>query len=143
MQKTRLGIKVALVYVVGAIHLAHGSTLVNIENLAPEAYGGYVGIPHGYRGLQWHNFAVLNGLLQPTNSGYRHGVISTNNVSFNVAGNPASFSSVSFFDFNSAHVTAQLGSAMQLQVQGLRGTTVIYDNVYVLNSTAPILMIII
>src|SRR5271156_3764739 len=56
-------------------------------------------VPNGYGGLNWNNFAVANGLQFGTTYGYNTGVVSPDNVAFNLFGDPASITaSGSVFD---------------------------------------------
>ena len=60
----------------------------------------------GYQGLTWNNFYVMNTSGdRASDTGYRAGTVSGNNVALNGWGNTASFSSNTAFDFVSAYVT--------------------------------------
>src|SRR6185503_8200678 len=49
-------------------------------------------IPHGYGGLEWNNFGVIDGSVQQAASPSRIGIVSPRNVAFNLSGDPASIS---------------------------------------------------
>jgi hypothetical protein len=122
----------------GVGHLTHGSTLLTFDDLSPGT--DYVVVSNYYGGLLWGNFGVLDGSLRPS-SWYHNGVVSPPNVAFNLAGNRAAFSSINgFFDLNSAYLTSQFVDGLQIRVQGLAGTNLLYDNSYVLTTNAPILI---
>jgi hypothetical protein len=100
-------------------------------------------IPNGYGGLNWDNFGVLDGLAAEPSYGYYTGVVSPNNVAFNLDGFPASISvSSGSFDLESAYLTSALNSVpiKQFQVQGFAGGAVVYNNIYTVNNQGPTLI---
>ena len=117
------------------------ASLLTFDDLSPVSAGNSRAvIQNGYGGVQWNNFAVLNGLARPLTEGYRTGTVSPDNVAFNLFGNPASISSGTGFTLNSAYMTAAFVNGMQLGVQGWMGTTLTYNNTYTLNTNAPVLI---
>jgi hypothetical protein len=100
-------------------------------------------VPNGYGGLNWDNFGVLDGLAAEPSYGYYTGVVSPNNVAFNLYGSPASISvSSGSFDLESAYLTSALNSVptKQIQVQGFVGGTLVYNNIYTVNNQGPTLI---
>jgi hypothetical protein len=97
-------------------------------------------IPSGYGGLQWSNFSVLNTTQIGYVSGYIYGMVSPNNVAFNGGGGPASLIGNGVFDLNSAYLTGAWDDGLHVEVQGFVGTTLIYDNTYIVNSESPTLI---
>ncbi len=100
-------------------------------------------IPNGYGGLNWNNFGVIDGLKVTPDYGYYTGVVSPPNVAFNEYGDPASISvSKGLFDLDSAYLTAalNLGTPLNIQVQGFVGTTLLYNNTYTVNNSGPTLV---
>jgi hypothetical protein len=133
-----------------AIHsatcLAQAASLLTFDELpTPQVIPGlnYGGIPNGYGGLQWNYFGVLNGAIRPANEGYHAGIVSSNNVAFNYYGEPATiFSSTSRFDLNSAYMSLglNLDTLLNIEVQGYRGATLLYDHTFTVNRFAPTLL---
>ncbi len=114
--------------------------VITFDDLSPGL--DWMPIQNGYAGLQWSNFGVLNGSLRPANEGYHAGTISLPNVAFNLFGNPASLSSSIPFDLHSAYLTSALNldTTLHIRVQGFRGTTLAYDNVYDVTRFTPTLV---
>jgi hypothetical protein len=109
--------------------------LLTFDELLPYPFP----MQNGYGGLNWDNFGVLDGSVQRATLGYRTGMVSPDNVAFNLSGNAASISSDVPFTLKSAYLTEQVANRMQLRVSGWVGTTLAYDNTYALNPTGPIL----
>lgn len=100
-------------------------------------------VPNGYGGLEWNNFAVLNGLEFPSDYGYFTGVVSPDNIAFNEFGNAASMAIVSgSFNLDSAYLTSALNSypTLSIQVEGFRGGSLVYNNIYTVNNHSPTLI---
>ncbi|HEY3856554.1 MAG TPA: choice-of-anchor tandem repeat GloVer-containing protein, partial [Verrucomicrobiae bacterium] len=98
-----------------------------------------VPIPPGYDNLNWTNFGYLNGIANHT-SGYGAGIVSPAKVAYNSSGAPASISSSSPFALFSAYLTAAWNDNLQVEVQAYNGSTMLYDNKYILSATAPTLI---
>jgi cyclic lactone autoinducer peptide len=138
-----------LLPVLGKIALFIANTASNAASLwtfdelaTPEDIPGlnYSTIPNGYGGLSWFNFGVLDGAIRPASEGYHTGLVSPNNVAFNLYGEPASISlSGGVFDLHSAYLALALNldTPLNVQVQGLVGTTLLYDNTYTVYRSAP------
>jgi hypothetical protein len=112
------------------------------ELATPEDIPGlnYSTIPGGYGGLSWNNFGVLDGSIRPASEGYHTGLVSPNNVAFNLYGDPASISlSGGLFNLDSAYLALALNldTPLNVQVQGIVGTTLLYDNTYTVYRSAP------
>src|SRR5205823_7626431 len=55
-------------------------------------------------------------------------------------GTDAYIYSPNLFDLNSAYLTAENGSGTQIRIQGLVGTNVTYDNIYLIKTNEPTLI---
>jgi hypothetical protein len=131
--------RILIVVLVALIaHPLDAATLITFDDLSPGT--SYIGLGNGYAGLRWADFYVLDGSRQSTNTGYHIGVVSSNNVAFNVDGSAASLGCSAPFDFVSAYVTAAFDAQLQLRVKGLLGTNVLYDNTYSVNIASPTLI---
>lgn len=119
-----------------------GAELITFDDLpaTPPPAGG-TSIPSGYAGLSWANFdyetVMNNPALNP--SGYLNGMVSPGNVAFNNRGTPALFSGTTF-NLVSAWLTGGWNDGLNVEVEGLLGSSVIYDNFYTVDSTAPTLI---
>ncbi len=96
-------------------------------------------MPSVYAGLGWDNFRVLDG-ANSVASGYLNGVISPNNVIYNVNGDPAQITNAAPFNLISTYAIAAWNDGLALQVQGFIGTTQVYDTSYTLNTSGPLLL---
>jgi hypothetical protein len=113
-----------------------GVELLTFDDILP------LPIEHGYGGLRWDNFGVLDAAIKRTTSGYRIGMVSRENVAFNMFGAPASISSDTRFSLVSAYLTRSLDTRaevgpMQIRVQGWQGATAAHDNTFTVSNTAP------
>ena len=113
-------------------------TTITFDDLNPGVGNAFAPIPDGYTGLQWNGFLVLDVPLQlqlnHSAGGAANGLVSGNNVAVNGAGVPASVSGAPF-NLNSAYLTAVWNNGLAVEVQGFVGTTLTYDNTYILNTT--------
>jgi hypothetical protein len=122
---------------------SNAASLWTFDELAtPEDIPGlnYSTIPDGYGGLSWSNFGVLDGSIRPASEGYHTGLVSPNNVAFNFYGDPASISlSGGLFNLDSAYLALALNldTSLSVQVQGLVGGTLLYDNTYTVHRDVP------
>jgi hypothetical protein len=123
------------ILLVGTTVVVNGATTLTFDDLSPGSDWGLV--TNGYGGLQWNYFGVLDGSVLPATEGYRIGMISSNNVAFNLAGNPASIIGRTLFNLQSAYLTAHVADGMQIEVQGFAGPTLAYDNTYILSANSP------
>lgn len=96
-------------------------------------------VPNGYDGLSWSEFDYLQVSTYSINpSGYQAGMISPGKVGFGFDGtSPSSVSSAGPFNLYSAYLTAAWNDNLQLEVQGYTGTTLVYDNTYILSPVTP------
>lgn len=120
------------------------ATLLTFDNLSTgfNPPPTYAAIPNGYGGLNWDNFGVINGATIDASYGYHSGVVSPNNVAFNIYGDPAAVSVArGVFALNSGYLTAalNLNTPVQIEVEGFFGTTLLYDNFYSVYNTGPTL----
>ena len=90
----------------------------------------------------WSNFLALNGVLFPTvlshsTNGFYYGVVSGSNIAVNGgAGGPAEIDSTGTnFDFLSAYLTGEWYSNLNIEVQGFRGGTLVYDQPVLASAT--------
>lgn len=104
----------------------------------PPGYDSYVPILNGYQSFDWNNFGAFYGPGSPL-SGYAAGVISSPNVAFNLAANPASFSSDTQFTFTSTYFTAAWNDGLNITIEGLDGATVVDSTTIVVSATVPTL----
>jgi hypothetical protein len=128
----------AAVILLASAGLALGTT-INFDNLAATAVGGtHANIANGYSGLNWNNFAVIDGADSP-NSGYQAGTVSSKNAAFNGSGASASFSGAAF-NLNSGNFAAAWNDNLMLEVKGYVGSTLTYDNTYFLSAVSSTLI---
>jgi hypothetical protein len=119
----------------GIANVANATTTLTFDDLMANADN--VVVPNGYGGLQWNNFTLISGAAFPLGSGFRNGMVSSPNVVYDPYGNPASISSTRSFTLTSAYLTAAAQNGLQLEVKGLVGTRLAYDNTYTLSLSAP------
>jgi hypothetical protein len=99
-------------------------------------------VPNGYGGFSWSEFDYLQVSSYGFNpSGYQAGMISPGKVGFGFPfSSPSSVFSLAPFNFNSAYLTAAWNDNLQLEVKGYAGTTLVYDNSYILSAVTPTLI---
>jgi hypothetical protein len=114
-------------------------TLITFDDLPDSTSAA---IPNGYHGLIWYSFHCLDPVLTYGSrlNGYKVGQISPDNVAYNSGGSSASIVSTSPFNFISAYLTAAWNDNMQVEVMGYAGTSLIFNNTYLLSATAPTLI---
>src|SRR5580658_75575 len=116
-------------------------TIITFDDL-PGSFGG-TPIPTVYQGLSWSNFDVLNAFLQVSDSGtngYIYGMVSPSNVAFNAGGAPAEVDALGTnFDFLSAYLTGAWNSNLNIEVEGFRSGTLLYDTTVIAGATSPTL----
>ncbi|HET6900770.1 MAG TPA: PEP-CTERM sorting domain-containing protein [Vicinamibacteria bacterium] len=110
------------------------ATVVGFDDLGPCCSP----IPNGYAGLDWNNFYSIQDNELP-GSGYDNGTVSPHNTAFNWFANPASISSGTPFTFNSAYLTAAWNNGLSIKVDGLLGSSLLYTNTVVVDTTGPTL----
>ena len=97
-------------------------------------------MPPGYFNLSWNNFDYVKGASYGQPSGFRAGVVSTNNSAYNNTGAPAGISASAPFNFLSAYLTAAWDDNLLVEAQGYNGSALLYDNFYSVNATVPTLI---
>jgi hypothetical protein len=122
---------------------ARSQILVTFDDLNDNGFGTL--ITNAYQGLTWSNFGVVNALLLSNSTGghafgYGYGMVSASNVAFNYAGNPAEIDARGTnFDLLSTYLTGAFNSNLNIEVQGFRGGTLLYDTTVVASATSPTL----
>jgi hypothetical protein len=98
-------------------------------------------IPTGYQGLSWSNFYAANAILLSNSApGYYYGMVSPSNVAFNSYGDPAEVDARGTnFDFLSTYLAGAWNSNLNIEVEGFRGGTLLYDTTVVASATNPTL----
>jgi hypothetical protein len=136
---------IASLMVAGIAASAQAQTkLITFDDLTDNGSG--TPIANGYAGLEWNYFGVVNGLTVNgvngyTGSGYHNGVVSQDNVAYNVNGGLALFYvNTGAFNLNSAYLTAAWNDGLHVEVLGYVGDTVTYDNIYTVNTGGPTLI---
>jgi hypothetical protein len=114
---------------------ALASETISFDDLSARTF-----VQNGYGGLQWNNFNVVNGYEYPGIGGYWYGMISASNTAVNAYANPAQLSSTLPFDLESAYLTAAWVEGLQVKVQGFIGSSLKYDNTYILSQNSPSLL---
>jgi hypothetical protein len=132
MKTVRFGLLLCLFVFLCEAHFSRGTEILSFDDLS--AGSSYGVIPNGYGGLQWLGFGVIAG----AGSAYEMGMVSTPNVAFNYDefDRTADISSSNPFSLNSAYLTGYL-NAFQIEVQGFMGTSLVYDNTYVVGPNTP------
>jgi hypothetical protein len=126
------------------------ATLVTFDDLSETGSGSF--LANGYQGLNWSYWGVNNAILftnvlphlfagAPSNglSGNYYGMVSASNVTFNASGLPVDIDSPSNFNFQSAYLTGEWNSNLNIEVQGFNGSTMLYDTTVVVSATSPTL----
>jgi hypothetical protein len=120
---------------------SRSQTVVTFDDISN--VGNSAVITNGYQGLNWTNFWVLNAFTQTSTyglSGYYYGMVTASNVAYDGFGNPAEIDSPGTnFDFLGAHFTGAWNSNLNIEVQGFRGTNLVYDETKVVSATSPTL----
>lgn len=96
-------------------------------------------ISNGYGGMNWNNFFVINRNYL-TGTGYQNGTVSGEYSAYNGFGFPASIltaNSNGVFTFNSAYLTAAWADGLSITINGLVGSTVMYSQTVIVNTTGP------
>jgi len=115
------------------------AVVITFDDLHETASGSFIGT--GYQGLVWSNFAALNGVLYPARvpfltNGYFYGTVSASNVALNGFGQAAEIDSAGTnFNFLSVYLTSAWNSNLNIDVQGFRNGSLIYDRIVVVAAT--------
>ncbi|MGE5657143.1 MAG: PEP-CTERM sorting domain-containing protein [Actinomycetota bacterium] len=113
------------------------AAVLGFDDLSRPTFGGSV-VPQGYGGLNWNNFYYIQDMSTSfSNSGYQNGAVSQPKVAFNGFGNPASISSNTPFNFDSAFLTAALDDRLSITVAGLLGGVEKFSQTVTANTQNP------
>jgi hypothetical protein len=118
-------------------------TIVTFDDLSETGTGSFV--PTGYQGLIWSNFWCFNAILATNRnevgvSGTYYGMVSASNVAYNPFAAPVEVDSPSTnFSFLSAYMTGAWNSNLNIEIQGFRSGTLVYDTTVVAGATNPTL----
>ena len=116
-------------------------TVLSFNDLPTPGTNNNWWILDGYGGLNWSNFAYLNGITADIPSGYQNSIISPVNVAFNAWGGAASVSSDTVFSFNSAYFTAAWRDGLNILAEGYLDKNIIYSLDFIANTSGPILQV--
>jgi PEP-CTERM motif-containing protein len=118
---------------------AHSQTVITFDDLSLPPVDPF--IPSGYQGLSWSNFGEVNAILMSNSSpGVYNGMVSPSNVAFNAGGSPAEVDAIGTnFDFLSAYLTGAWNSNLNIEVEGFRSGTLLYETTVVVSVTSPTL----
>ena len=133
----RLILVCAIVILTCAGSNAFGNTVLTFDDVITGPAGP---IPNGYGGLNWsYNFHVLDiasyagpDLL----TGYINGLVSGSYVAVNSDANPAIVSD-SYIDFTGAYLTSAWRTGLNIDVEGYRGSTLVYNQTVVVDYYGP------
>jgi hypothetical protein len=100
-------------------------------------------ITNGYQGFNWANFYTVNAShdakMFGTNGDY-YGMVTASNVAFNGGGTPAEIDAIATnFNFLGAYLTGVWNSNLNIEVEGFRSGSMLYDTTVVASATAPTL----
>ena len=129
---------------------ARSQTVVTFDDLSENGSGAYFGYEYqGYEGLTWSNILCRNAILftnvlpqyfpgAPANglSGDYYGMVSPSNVAVLATGCEIDARGTNF-NFLGAYLTGEWNSNLNVQLQGFRNGTLIYDTTVVVNATSP------
>ncbi len=127
---------VATAIVIGSVVGANAAVLTFDDLFG----GGGQPISNGYQGFNWNNMGAVDTAYMATGygtNGYTNGMVSPNNVAYNLVGNPASIYSNTQFDFNGAYLTAAWNNGLTINVKGYNGANLLYDSTIVVDTFAP------
>ena len=121
------------------------ATVITFDDLSETASGSF--IANGYQGLNWSEILAFNAILH-TNlpvvigggvSGFYYGMVSASNA-ISIGGyGPAEIDTFTNLNFRSAYLTGAWRSNLNVQVQGFRGGSLLYDTIVVASATNPTL----
>jgi hypothetical protein len=118
---------------------AAASTITFDEfDLAPNST---LSIASPYQGFTWSNFSAMDPGSAAVGSGYENGTVSQENVAFNFAGNPASFSAAAPFTLNSLYMSAAWNDQMTVRVLGRLGGVNVFSMSLLVDHTGPNLFV--
>jgi hypothetical protein len=143
MNERRLLLPLVVLSLLALLPIQRSLATVTTFDDVPNAVAPYPYLTNGYQGLNWTNFAALNGVLEKQihglDGGY-YGMVSPSNVVFNAFGNPAEIDARGTnFNFLSAYLTGAWNSNLNIEVQGFRDSNLVYDVTKVVSATNPTL----
>ena len=112
---------------------AAGATVLTFDDITTATTGT---ISNGYGGLNWDQIGCVNGADYHLGSGYDNGTVSGDYVAANQWANVATVSD-SFFDFNGAYFTGAWNDGLNINIQGLSGGTVLYNETIQVDHNGP------
>jgi hypothetical protein len=111
------------------------ATVLTFDDLTPVVQFGT--IHDGYGELDWSNMNYRNGnYIDAPNTGYYTGLVSGDYVAYNSSGAVASASNGTF-DFTGAYLTAAWRDELQINVVGMQGAFVAFDQTVEVNTSGP------
>lgn len=115
------------------------AALVTFEDLSETGTGAF--IPSGYQGLVWSNFVAVNAITDKAHNGFSgayYGMVTVSNIAYDAFGDPAEIDSTGTnFNFLNAYITGVFRSNLDVEVQGFRNGSLLYDQIVVVAATAP------
>jgi hypothetical protein len=119
------------------------AAVVTFDDLVVTSPGNATFLTNTYQGLIWSNFAVLNAAAYTGlngSNGYYNSMVSISNVALNAFGAPAEIDAFGTnFNFRSVYLTGAFNSNLNIEVEGLRGRSLVYSQVVVASATSPTL----
>jgi hypothetical protein len=121
-----------------------GQTVVTFDDLHETASGSFFSAP--YQRLVRSNFGCVNAVLNPAlygTDGVYYGMVSASNVAVNGSFLGSDYAEIDSqgtnFNFLSVYLTGEQRSNLNIEVQGFRSGTLLYDTTVVASATAPAL----
>jgi hypothetical protein len=131
------GFSIALVF--SAVS-TRSQTVVTFDDIVLSLPPYVTNIPNGYQGLNWSNFYVQSPDQQGWSNGYYYGLVSPPNEAYNGGGNPAEIDAAGTnFNFLSVYLTGAWASNLNINAEGFRSGTLIYDTNVIAAATNPTL----
>jgi hypothetical protein len=94
-------------------------------------------VPDGYGGLNWNNVNVVNTeMIKMPGSGYENGTVSGEWVAYNPWESICTIND-DLFTFNGAYLTGAWNDELNIDVQGFKDGSLLFDKTVVVNTTAP------
>ena len=114
---------------------AAGATVLTFDDLAPITTE--IGtISDGYGGFDWSQMGYTNTAFDVVGSGYYNGAVSGDYVAYNQWASVATVSDFSF-DFNGAYFTGVWNDGLNVNIQGLSGGTMLYNETIQVDHNGP------
>ena len=117
--------------------------LVTFDDFLDTHNGGGTLITNKYQNLVWSNFAIGNAIIHTANNGpdgYFYGMLTVSNIITGAHGDPAEIDADGTnFNFFSAYLTGAWRSNLNVEVQGFRSGSLVYDTIVLASATSPTL----